>query len=143
MAYQGLGKYAQAMKDWDRAIELSPQAEQPWYGGARAVTRILAGQVPEGVAEVAALTKSSHWNPVQWYTFACIYAVASARSADKKQEYANRAMDLLHRAVEAGYRDAALMAKDTALDPLRGRDDFKKLLAELAKKAVARPGNQR
>lgn len=42
-------------------------------------------------------------------------------------------MALLHRAVKAGYKDAAHMAKDTDLDPLRERGDFKKLMRELAK----------
>ncbi len=36
-------------------------------------------------------------------------------------------------AMKAGYKDADHMKKDTDLDPLRGRDDFKKLLAELEK----------
>jgi serine/threonine protein kinase/tetratricopeptide (TPR) repeat protein len=142
IAYMRLRKYAEAVKDLDRAIELSPQAEQPPYRAQRAVVRVQVGQVTEAVAEAAALTKSSHWNPVQWYNFACVYAVASARSADKKPEYADRAMDLLHRAVEAGYRDAASIAQDTDLDPLHGRDDFKKLLAELAKRAPASRGNR-
>ena len=35
--------------------------------------------------------------------------------------------------MKAGYNDAANMAKDTDLDPLRGRADFKKLLASLPK----------
>ena len=39
-------------------------------------------------------------------------------------------MELLQKAVKAGYKDAAHMAKDTDLDPLRGREDFRKLLAE-------------
>ena len=38
---------------------------------------------------------------------------------------------MLPQAVKAGYKDAAHIAKDTDLDPLRGREDFKKLLAEL------------
>ena len=37
-------------------------------------------------------------------------------------------MELLHKAVQAGYRNAAHMAKDTDLEALRGRDDFKKLI---------------
>jgi serine/threonine protein kinase/tetratricopeptide (TPR) repeat protein len=141
-AYDGLRKYTEAIKDWDRVIELSSEAEQPGCRAARAAARVQAGQVTQAVAEVAALTKSSHWNAEQWYDFACVYAVASPKSTDKKQEYADRAMDLLHRAVQAGYRDAAHMAKDTDLDPLRGRDDFKKLLAELANRAPGRPGKQ-
>jgi hypothetical protein len=43
-------------------------------------------------------------------------------------------MELLQQAVKAGWKDAAHMAKDTDLDPLRERDDFKKLLTELEKK---------
>ena len=35
--------------------------------------------------------------------------------------------------MKAGYKDAFPIAKDTDLDPLRNRDDFKKLLAELKK----------
>jgi hypothetical protein len=43
-------------------------------------------------------------------------------------------MELLHKAMKAGFKDAAHMRKDTDLDPLRGREDFKKLIAELEKK---------
>ena len=43
-------------------------------------------------------------------------------------------MELLAKAVQAGYQDAAHMKKDTDLDPLREREDFKKLLAELEAK---------
>ena len=51
----------------------------------------------------------------------------------KKQEYADRAMECLQKAVKAGYKDHALMTKDTDLDPLREREDFKELLADLRK----------
>jgi hypothetical protein len=33
--------------------------------------------------------------------------------------------------VSKGYKDVAHMKKDTDLDPLRPREDFRKLLAEL------------
>jgi hypothetical protein len=38
---------------------------------------------------------------------------------------------MLRDAVAKGYKDAAHMKKDSDLDPLRKRDDFQKLLAEL------------
>ena len=57
-----------------------------------------------------------------------------ARISYEKKEYP-RAVQLLQRAVKAGFKDAAHMKKDIDLDPLRGRDDFKKLLAELEAKA--------
>ena len=42
-------------------------------------------------------------------------------------------MDLLagRQAVKAGFKDAAHISKDTDLDPLLQREDFKKLLNEL------------
>jgi hypothetical protein len=95
--------------------------------------------VAEDVAEVAALAKTPNWTARKWYDFTCVYVLASGKSADKKREYADRAMELLRKAVKAGYQDAAHMKKDTDLDPLRGRDDFKQLLAELEKKAPAQP----
>ena len=131
IAYDRLRKHAEAVKDWDRAIELSPPAEQFDFRAAMRTPRLQAGMVAEAVAEVAELTKSPNWNAGQWYDFACVYAVASGKIADKKQEYADRAMELLQKAVQAGYKDAAHMKKDTDLDPLRDREDFKKLLASL------------
>ena len=85
------------------------------------------------MAEVAELTKTPFWPAPQWYDFACVYAVASGKIADKKDEYAKRAVELLQQAVKAGYKDAAHMKRDTDLDPLRDRADFKKMLAELEK----------
>ena len=52
-------------------------------------------------------------------------------------------MDLLRIAVKAGYNDGAHMANDTDLDPIRGREDFKKLVGELAKKSPAKPEQAR
>ena len=69
----------------------------------------------------------------QWYACACIYALASGKTADKKGEYADQAMRMLRTAVQAGYKDAAHMAGDKDLDVLRERDDFKKLMQSLAK----------
>jgi serine/threonine protein kinase/Flp pilus assembly protein TadD len=141
--FDRLGKYAQAVQDWDRAFALSPREEQGRISALRAASRIRAGQVAEAVAEVAELvapvadTPSQRWNADQWYGFACVYALASGKIVDKKQEYADRAMVLLQRAVKAGYRDVAHMKKDSDLDPLRARAEFHKLVDELANKTPA------
>jgi eukaryotic-like serine/threonine-protein kinase len=45
--------------------------------------------------------------------------------------YAEQAVDLLRQAVKAGWRDTARLRRDPDFSPLRGRDTFKKLLAEL------------
>ncbi len=70
------------------------------------------------------------------YNAACFRAVTAAvlRAAAKPAEAdaeAGRAMAWLRQAVAAGYKDAAHLREDGDLDALRGRDDFRKLLAGL------------
>jgi hypothetical protein len=47
------------------------------------------------------------------------------------QAYGDQAIAALRQAVHNGFNDVAHMKKDTDLDALRGRGDFKKLLGEL------------
>jgi tetratricopeptide (TPR) repeat protein len=135
-AYDSLERFTEAGADWDRALALSPPPEQGSVRAGRAVSRARAGQVSEAVAEAAELTRGSGWPAGQWYNFACVYAVASGKDAAKRDEYAARAVELLRKAVAGGYNDAGHMAKDAGLAPLRDRDDFKKLLADLKAKAA-------
>jgi tetratricopeptide (TPR) repeat protein len=63
---------------------------------------------------------------------------ASLLQPERKElarRYSDQAMDSLRQAVKAGWKDAPLIRKDTDLDPLRGREDFRKLVEELEKKA--------
>jgi hypothetical protein len=107
----------------------------------RAMSRVNAGQIEEGIDEIAELAKSSDWNLENWYNFACVYALAAGKSPQKKQEYGDRAMELLNKAVQAGLQDVALLTRDEDLSALRNRDDFKKLIAELTngKQAAKKP----
>jgi serine/threonine protein kinase len=72
------------------------------------------------------------------YDAACVYATASACESlepDLKGQYADRAVALLGEARALGYFDdpehVAQAKSKGALEPLRQREDFKKLLAEL------------
>jgi tetratricopeptide (TPR) repeat protein len=47
------------------------------------------------------------------------------------QGYAYRALALLRQAVESGFKDAAKLRQDPNLEPVRAREEFQKLLAEL------------
>ena len=129
-----LGRHADALADWNEAVDLSLAAQKLEMRAGRAISRLQAGQVAEAVAEVAELAKSDAWDAGHWYDFACVYAVASGKDAAKRDEYAARAVELLGRAVQAGYVDAAHMGQDSDLAPLRGRTDFRKLVADLAAK---------
>jgi hypothetical protein len=46
---------------------------------------------------------------------------------------------MVQKAVKAGFKDAAHRKKDTDLDPLRGRVEFKKRLRELEGKDKEKP----
>jgi tetratricopeptide (TPR) repeat protein len=126
-----LQKFSEVVKDLDWAIQLSTPDEQTSYLATRALSLAYTGQVAEAVADVAQLTKRSTWNPIDWYNFACVNSLASDKLPDKKQDHADRAMELLEHAVKAGFSEAAHMATDPDLGPLRDREDFKKLLSQL------------
>jgi tetratricopeptide (TPR) repeat protein len=76
------------------------------------------------------------------YNAVCIFAscvplaekdtqLPEAERPKQARAYADRALALLHQAVVKGFQDVAHMKKNTELDPLRSREDFKKLLADL------------
>ena len=87
-----------------------------------------------------------------WYNFACVYSMSSAAAAkdaalpaSEREKFADQygrlAVELLERAHTAGSIAAGLgdyLKRDTDLDALRARDDFKKLVGELDKETRAR-----
>jgi len=87
---------------------------------------------PAGCRATAAMwEKLNRPDAVSLYDAACFRAItyavqakAKAKTADATnlaQADADRAMEMLQKAVKAGYKDAAHLAKDTDLDSLRGR----------------------
>jgi tetratricopeptide (TPR) repeat protein len=83
------------------------------------------------------------WNPpadaceAACFLSRCIPIVAKHDKLDDKQRkeaaqfYGDAAMKLLREGVSRGWKDVMPMKKETGLDPLRQREDFKKLIAEL------------
>jgi serine/threonine protein kinase/tetratricopeptide (TPR) repeat protein len=57
--------------------------------------------------------------------------LAEPQRRELAQNYAGRAVSLLRQAVARGYKDATRMRSDPHLEPVRGRADFKELLAGL------------
>ncbi|MFN0019048.1 MAG: protein kinase domain-containing protein [Pirellulaceae bacterium] len=133
-AYHLLKKYVEAVQDWDRAIDLTPPAEQSEVRASRGISQLQVGMGAKEIAEIGELIEKPTGSADEYYVFACFFAVASGKIADKQQVYAERAMKLLQQAVKAGFDNAAHMRKDADVDPLREREDFKKLLAELEQK---------
>jgi tetratricopeptide (TPR) repeat protein len=130
-----LKRYAEAAKDWDKALELSPERERPAVRMNRARSRARGARVDAALAEAEELAKNADANTL--YYAACVFALAASERdgrSSAKEDRAGRAVVLLRQAVAKGYKDAEHMKQDDDLNALRQRDDFKKLLAELEKR---------
>lgn len=95
------------------------------------------GRPAASAAAVRELQRLWPTNPNQLYGVAhdlalCVPMVGT----DEQKQYADEAMDVLRRAVAAGFRDAPRMSKEAGLAPLRGRDDFAALLRDQERAAL-------
>ncbi len=79
------------------------------------------------------------------YDIACIRSLSSdlVKSTEKdpaalerSRRLADQAMESLRQAVNGGYRDLAWIEFDPDLGPLRSRDDYKALIAEIKAKSA-------
>ena len=121
-----------------------PTYRQFYRNHLNVLTEVHAGLLEqEDAVRTAETCRDLGWNaPADAYDAACFLSqcipiVAKHDKLDDKQRkeaaqfYGDAAMKLLRDAVSKGYKDVAHMKKDTDLDPLRQRDDFQKLIAEL------------
>jgi tetratricopeptide (TPR) repeat protein len=140
-------KAEQAVRDLDFALE-QPAAEVPGLLDLRVQALAAKKDEPGLAATAAAYSRLAATDAGQCYNAACawslLYGLASSPGADAAkhaEEYAGIALALLKQTptgkdqvVATPAALAAHMKQDNDLDPLRQRDDFKKLLAELEAK---------
>jgi serine/threonine-protein kinase len=113
------------------------------YGALAEVERVLG--TPSASA-AALMERRELWpdQPDELYRIACEQAMTAAavgrnkatRSADEQVEralYLDQAMETLRRAVASGFSDGDRLGRESALAPLRSREEFQKLLAGLKK----------
>jgi serine/threonine-protein kinase len=151
-----LGRAAEARNDYDRAIALKErlvreQPTNPEYRMAlaeslrrRGLTRRDLGDAAGAVADARralrlyeALPSRRGW---EWFETACCHAALAATagrdgtgvSAAEAEDEAARAIAALTRAVGMGHRNADAWRRESALDPLRLRDDFRLLMMDVA-----------
>jgi tetratricopeptide (TPR) repeat protein len=138
---------AEAIPYHETALRESPRHSdyRKSYGeNLTTLTECCAGDGRRSAALAAASKRRDvGWSPsADTYDAACALArcVPIVEKDDKLdngkrqaevQFYSDEAMKMLRDAVGRGYRDVAHMKKDPDLDPLRLRDDFKQLIAEL------------
>ena len=129
-----MGNFDLAVEDWDEVVKLVLPQEPQFYRAERVYCMLHAGMTTKAVSEVNTLVKRTDWDADWWCIFASVYAVVNNKVVEKKHEYANSVMEMLQKGVKTGYNNAANLARDNFFNPLRDRDDFKKLLAELETK---------
>jgi tetratricopeptide (TPR) repeat protein len=127
-----------------KANPRNPRYRQFYGNHLVALTTAHAGLLePEDAVRTAETYRNLGWDaPADAYNAACalslcIPIVAKHANLDEKQRkeaarfYGDAAMKFLRDAVSKGYGDVAHLKKDTDLDPLRPREDFQKLIAQL------------
>ena len=73
--------------------------------------------------------------PTSAYSQGCYVArLIPLSAANQRAALGDSAMNLLRRSVAAGYSDYDFMKKDSDLNPLRNRADFKALMADVESK---------
>jgi tetratricopeptide (TPR) repeat protein len=136
LALDRLGRHKEALADWDEALKLASGKVRDQVRFQRAPTLAALGDHARATAEVEALTAGNESLPGDTrFEMARVYALsATAAGADAKlaERYAARAVDLLTRAEKAGYfRGAGRrdQLKEKTFDPLRSREEFKRLVS--------------
>ena len=154
-AVRSFGRAAEARGYYKRAIALRERLVQedttnPYYRyylafslWRRALTLRDLGDLAGTAAELRRALKS--FDSLQWpwgqafFETACCHAAlaglagraGSGVSAAEGQIETDRAMEWLHRAVSLGYRNANELRIESALDPLRSREDFRLLMRDV------------
>jgi tetratricopeptide (TPR) repeat protein len=148
-ALGALGRYAQAMPDWERARELDDGTARDFIRAEFAVFQLQRSQKDKDAA--GCLAAAADYEALKrtaagaLYDAACYRAICAGvipqdlktPAADTERlakEQADLAMVWLRKAVAAGYKDGDHMKQDKDLDALRERDDFKKLVTDLQAK---------
>jgi eukaryotic-like serine/threonine-protein kinase len=159
---RSLGRPAEARQNYERAIaiqeELVKENKNPWYRSLLAHSLRRRGLAHRDLGDLAraaadmrramglydALAAKSGED--QFGIACCRAALAglaerdgAAVSAAQGTDEAAQAMAALRNAVEAGFRNTAAFRTESALDALRKRADFRKLLEELEKKLPPTP----
>jgi tetratricopeptide (TPR) repeat protein len=129
------------------ALEANPRHptyRQFYRNHLSVLTEVHAGLLEqEDAVRTAETCRDLGWNaPADAYDAACFLSrcvaivAHHAKLDDQRRKeaalfYSDAAMKLLRDAASKGYKDVAHMKKDTDLDPLRPREDFQNLVAEL------------
>jgi tetratricopeptide (TPR) repeat protein len=160
-SYDALGRHAEALKLREQTLSLrkarlGPDSPDTLLSmGGLAKTLVAVNRSVEALPLIrpaaAKWEELKRSDPNSLYNAAVFHAVdaTAVRSADKSPSglheadaEADRAVSSLKQAVAAGFQDEARLKTDDGLDTLRGRKDFKELIAQLERvnqRIIAKP----
>jgi eukaryotic-like serine/threonine-protein kinase len=131
------GHLVQAVEYHRQALAAMP-ANPRYVDGLRRVLakmiRVYAAldQPAEAIRSARECASLARNDPAELYNVACRLSlgIPLARQSSRRI-LSDEAVESLRRAIAAGWANAALSARDPDLDPLRGREDFRRLVAEM------------
>ena len=136
-ALDPIGRHAEALSDWDRAIELDEGPGRNALRMARSAGLVRSGRVIAGVTAAESLLKDPQLSDGAIYDGVRVFSLASGATgedAEKSAAYAARAVLVLRQAFRRGFKDVAHVNKDEDLGPIRDREDFRQLLLNVGDK---------
>jgi tetratricopeptide (TPR) repeat protein len=150
-ALNRLGRHAEALPDWERAIGLSTGRKLIPLRLGRALTLARLGDHARATAAAEEMAQRNSLTAEDTYNLACVFSLAAvpqlgnfeprAEPEGQAERHAARAVALLRKAKAAGYfkepANIEQLKKDSDLNPLRLREDFRKLLEALEDKPLA------
>jgi serine/threonine-protein kinase len=137
-----LGRHAEALPDWERAVTLCAPIQRDHLRLRRATSLLHLGQPSQALTSAAEIDLA-RTPPVELAHLAAAFC-ASTRSADSalRQRLLQRALSLIRAAHKSGlFRQpgpAGWLQKEARLAPLRRYPEFRNILTD-ASKRVARP----
>ncbi|MCI0458636.1 MAG: protein kinase [Gemmataceae bacterium] len=148
-AHHGLKRYAEAVQDWQRVVELADEPDRAPYRASLAVALAHAGEHVRATAEARALLEQAQAAGDTLYDAAraCALSARAVRQDDRltatardsrAERYATLGVALLTRLQAAGYFQdrarAGRLEDDPDLESLRAGPEFQKLLQQAARK---------
>jgi tetratricopeptide (TPR) repeat protein len=153
-AYQHLGRWADAVTDWDRVIEFVEGPKRRLRQSERVLAQARAGDHARAAQEADALGNGPTDPEALPGNLACVYSrciesvradsrLSPQRKAALAEEYGARGVAQLCRLQAQGYfkepRHVAWLQIDDDLEALRARDDFRALLRHIEEAAPRTP----
>ena len=124
--------------DWDEALRFVADDGSPRSRMNRVKLMLEARRFQAVVPELDALVRLDKdedgrriWNQVDLFNFAAYYSRASLGIPEHADELEDQSMELLTRAVDAGFMDLPFLLRFTTLDPIRKRPEFTELIERM------------